>query len=175
MRVPAGSLVHLPDEIIHGRPGYRLCTGTAYRALVRLDSSARDTLAVFGVGPVGMFVVQLATAMGARVIAADIDQSRVNRALGASDAIDLTETDAVDEIRKLTGGKGPAARWIVPALRLRAKRPCAALRGGAGWPLSGLAETCPERYARRHPQAADDHRFAHLLQHRTGELRQVRR
>jgi (R,R)-butanediol dehydrogenase/meso-butanediol dehydrogenase/diacetyl reductase len=109
MRVPAGSLVHLPDEITFTGGAAIACgTGTAYGALVRLDLSARDTLAVFGVGPVGMSVVQLAAAMGARVIAIDIDQDRVNRALdfGASDAIDSTKTDAVDEIRKLTGGKG---------------------------------------------------------------------
>jgi NADPH:quinone reductase-like Zn-dependent oxidoreductase len=43
----------------------RVAPAWAFGALVRLDLSARDTLAVFSVGPVGMAVVQLAAAMGA--------------------------------------------------------------------------------------------------------------
>ena len=50
-------------------------TGTAYMALKRLDVSGRDTLAIFGQGPVGLSATMLGAAMGARVIAVDVTPS----------------------------------------------------------------------------------------------------
>ena len=55
--------------------------GTAYSALKRLDVSGRDTLAIFGQGPVGLAATQLATAMGARVVAVDPSPERRRLAL----------------------------------------------------------------------------------------------
>src|ERR1700759_5604202 len=46
-------------------------TGAAYGALRRLKISGDDTIALFGQGPVGLSATQLASAMGARVIALD--------------------------------------------------------------------------------------------------------
>lgn len=109
IRVPASSLVHLPDDLSFATGAAISCgTGTAYGALSRLDLSARDTLAVFGLGPVGLSAVQLAAAMGVEVIGVDINAERVERArsFGASHAIDGSKVDAVLEIQKLTGGKG---------------------------------------------------------------------
>jgi (R,R)-butanediol dehydrogenase/meso-butanediol dehydrogenase/diacetyl reductase len=83
-------------------------TGTAYGALLRLDISARDTLAVFGLGPVGLSAAQLAAAMGVEVIGIDISADRVSRAkeFGVAHAIDGSKLDPVAEILKHTGGKG---------------------------------------------------------------------
>ena len=73
MRVPAGTLVPLPDALSFEEGAAISCgTGTAYGALKRLDISGRDTLAVFGQGPVGLSATILGSAMGARVIAVDI-------------------------------------------------------------------------------------------------------
>ena len=70
--------------------------------------NARDTVAVFGQGPVGQSAVQLAAAMGAEVIAIDVAPERVARAtdFGAAHAVDSSSTDPVEVIRELTGGKG---------------------------------------------------------------------
>jgi L-iditol 2-dehydrogenase len=109
MRVPASSLVHLPQELSFVAGAAVSCgTGTAYGALTRLDISARDTLAVFGLGPVGLSAAQLAAAMGVEVIGIDINAERVNnsKAFGVAHAIDGSKVDAIEEIRKLTGGKG---------------------------------------------------------------------
>ena len=55
MKVPAFTLVPLPDELSFEEGAAISCgTGTAYGALKRLDVSGRDTLAVFGQGPVGL-------------------------------------------------------------------------------------------------------------------------
>jgi (R,R)-butanediol dehydrogenase/meso-butanediol dehydrogenase/diacetyl reductase len=109
LKVPATTLLPLPDELSFSAGAAICCgTGTAYGALIRLDLSARDTIAVFGLGPVGQSAVQLAAAMGAHVIAVDVASERVGRAevFGAVHAINSSETDPVEAIRELTGGRG---------------------------------------------------------------------
>jgi threonine dehydrogenase-like Zn-dependent dehydrogenase len=109
---PASTLVPLPDELSFAEGAAISCgTGTAYAALKRLDVSGRDTLAIFGQGPVGLAATQLATAMGARVIAIDPLAERRELAcqLGAAVAIDSTSTSPVEAIRELTHGEGADA------------------------------------------------------------------
>src|SRR5215510_12098718 len=109
MKVPARTLVPLPEEISFEEGAAISCgTGTAYGALKRLDVSGRDTLAVFGQGPVGLSATMLGRAMGARVIAIDISGERLELAqrCGADAVIDSTTTDAVSAIHDLTGGDG---------------------------------------------------------------------
>jgi threonine dehydrogenase-like Zn-dependent dehydrogenase len=109
LRVPAVTLLPLPDELSFSAGAAVCCgTGTAYGALLKLDLSARDTIAVFGLGPVGQSAVQLATAMGAPVIAVDISPERValSKNFGAVHAIDSSQNDPVEAIRELTDGRG---------------------------------------------------------------------
>jgi threonine dehydrogenase-like Zn-dependent dehydrogenase len=109
MKVPASTLVPLPDELSFEEGAAVSCgTGTAYAALKRLDVSGRDTLAVFGQGPVGLSATLLGKAMGARVVAIDIAPERLAlaQALGADHLIDSRETDAVAQLRDLTRGEG---------------------------------------------------------------------
>jgi threonine dehydrogenase-like Zn-dependent dehydrogenase len=106
---PASTLVELPDELSFEEGAAIACgTGTAYAALKRLDASGRDTLAIFGQGPVGLSATQLATAMGARVIALDPQPERraMSSAMGASVVLDPTVVDPVEAIRELTHGEG---------------------------------------------------------------------
>lgn len=109
---PAGSLVPLPDELSFPEGAAIACgTGTAYSALKRLGVSGRDTLAIFGQGPVGLAATQLATVMGARVIAVDPLEERraLARELGADVALDSSAGSVVDAIRELTHGEGADA------------------------------------------------------------------
>lgn len=56
--VPADRLVIMPEEVSFIAGSAIACgTGTAYGAIVRMDLSARDTLAVFGLGPVGLSAI----------------------------------------------------------------------------------------------------------------------
>src|SRR5438132_4245588 len=114
---PAGSLVPLPDELSFAEGAAIACgTGTAYSALRRLDVSGRDTLAIFGQGPVGLAATQLATAMGARVIAVDPLPERRELAcqLGATVAVHSPTTSPVEAIRELTHGEGADATLDCP-------------------------------------------------------------
>ena len=109
MLVPAYTCVPLPDELSYSAGAAVACgTGTAYGGLMRLGLSGRDTIAIFGQGPVGLSGTQLATAMGARVIALDIATDRRERALqfGAETVIDPSSVDAVEALRELSHGKG---------------------------------------------------------------------
>jgi threonine dehydrogenase-like Zn-dependent dehydrogenase len=109
IRVAASTLVPLPEELSFVAGAAISCgTGTAYGALRRLELTGRDTLAVFGQGPVGLAATQLATAMGAKVIALDINAARraFGKTFGADEVIDPSEVDAVQRIKDLTHGRG---------------------------------------------------------------------
>ena len=73
--------------------------------------SGRDTVAVFGQGPVGASGTLSAKAMGDQVIAVDIVPERLTlaRELGADHVINSSEVDPVEAIRELTGGLGATA------------------------------------------------------------------
>src|ERR671923_258359 len=109
MLAPAFTCVPLPDELTFEEGAAVSCgTGTAYGALKRLDVSGRDTLAVFGQGPVGLSATMLGRAMGARVIAVDVSPERLAlaRELGAEHTIDPRASDPVKAIHDLTAGEG---------------------------------------------------------------------
>jgi threonine dehydrogenase-like Zn-dependent dehydrogenase len=128
MRVPASTLVPLPDELSFEEGAAISCgTGTAYAALKRIDISGRDTLAVFGQGPVGLSATMLGRAMGARVIAVDVSAERLGLAqrVGADAVIDSTAIDPVTAIHDLTAGEGAEATMDctgVPDARVAAVR-----------------------------------------------------
>jgi len=109
MKVPAHTLVPLPDELSFATGAAISCgTGTAYGALRRMNLTGGDTIAVVGQGPVGLSATQLAAAMGARVIALDVSAERLGRAkdFGADAVIDPTTDDPVGAIKALTRGLG---------------------------------------------------------------------
>lgn len=109
LRVPAHTLVPLPEELSFASGAAIACgTGTAYAALGRVNLTARDTVALFGQGPVGLSATQLAGAMGARVLALDVSGERRALAaeLGADAVIDPRADDPVQALRELTGGAG---------------------------------------------------------------------
>ena len=78
--------------------------GTPYHALVRIARvQAGETVAVLGIGGVGSNAVQLAKALGARVVAVSRSEEKLElaRRLGADEAVRLTDA------RKACGDGGP--------------------------------------------------------------------
>lgn len=109
LKVPAVTLVPLPDELSFEVGAAISCgTGTAYGALERIGLSGRETIAIFGQGPVGLSGTQLANAMGARVIALDVSEERLTLAkeMGADLTINSKKEDPVQAIKDLTHGEG---------------------------------------------------------------------
>jgi 6-hydroxycyclohex-1-ene-1-carbonyl-CoA dehydrogenase len=74
---------------------------TAYQAILRANLAAGDAAIVVGAGGVGSFVVQIANAMGARVVACDIIPERLKliAEYGATETINLATLDP-KELRK---------------------------------------------------------------------------
>jgi threonine dehydrogenase-like Zn-dependent dehydrogenase len=108
-RVLPSMLVPLDDALSYEQGAAIACgTGTAYLALKRLEVSGRDTLAIFGQGPVGLSGTMLGTAMGARVVAVDFSDERLAlaREFGADATINPRDGDPVQAIRELTHGEG---------------------------------------------------------------------
>ena len=79
-------------------------TGTVFGAIKGVGLAADETVAVFGQGPVGLSVTLLAKAFGARVIAVDVEPSRLEMAkkFGADHVVDAREQDSVAAVRALT-------------------------------------------------------------------------
>ncbi len=97
----------LPDEQL-ALIGCGVTTGVG-AALNTAAVRPGSTVAVVGCGGVGQSVIQGARIAGAaRIIAIDpVELKRsVAAAMGATDTIDPTATDAVEEVRSLTGGRG---------------------------------------------------------------------
>ena len=107
--LPARNAFLLPDEIPFEQGAIMMCSSaTCFHALRKGRMEAGETIAVFGVGGLGMSAAQLARAFGALdVYAVDIipDKLRMAERFGAI-SINAAETDPVAEIRQLTGGRG---------------------------------------------------------------------
>jgi threonine dehydrogenase-like Zn-dependent dehydrogenase len=86
---------------------------TGYMGAEMCDIQPGDVVAVWGAGPVGLFAAASAKLLGAeRVIAIDRFEYRLRKALegGATDVIDYeAQPDVVEELKELTGGRGPDA------------------------------------------------------------------
>jgi propanol-preferring alcohol dehydrogenase len=106
--VPANTLMPLPEGLSFKAGAAIGCgTGTAWGAIKRLGSISDTTVVVFGQGPIGLSAVMFASSMGARVIAVDVNASRLGQAthFGADLVINSLEEDLVEEVEKFTGGR----------------------------------------------------------------------
>jgi threonine dehydrogenase-like Zn-dependent dehydrogenase len=109
LKVPADTLVPLDDSLSFMAGAAISCgTGTAWGALQRMKLSGRDTVAVFGQGPVGLSATMLAAAQGARVLALDLEPARLARAreFGADVLIHSGEQNPIEAIKAVTSGRG---------------------------------------------------------------------
>jgi len=108
--VPARNAFKLPDEIPFEQGAIIGCAvSTAFHALRVGEFQPGDTVAVFGLGGVGMHIVAWARAFGAsQIVGVDIAdfKLRIAKEFGADLVINSTEVDSVKEIQDLTDGQG---------------------------------------------------------------------
>jgi NADPH2:quinone reductase len=107
--VPAGALTPVPDTLDLDRAASLVTTyGTMWFALTRRTTiTAGETVLVLGAGGgVGLAAVDVAVALGARVIAAasSADKLEVARSVGATDVIDYSTEDLKTRAKELSGG-----------------------------------------------------------------------
>ena len=110
VRVPAGNVFKISKEI--PLEGASILSGSVATPLHGIRTQGRlktgETAAIIGIGGLGIHTLQLAVAMGARVIAVDIAEEKLDaaRRFGAEATINSAESDFVSEIRRLTDGEG---------------------------------------------------------------------
>lgn len=102
------NLARMPEAIEpHAAAGLGCRVTTAFRALAdRARLQPGEWLAVHGCGGVGLSAIMLGRAMGARVVAVDIDAGKLAlaRDFGAVATVDASGTDAGDAVREATSG-----------------------------------------------------------------------
>ena len=109
-------LVAVPWNVLHGSQRLSLKAlalveplTVGFHAAQRGRVAASDTVAVIGCGIVGMGALHASALRGARVIAVDIDDRKLDLAqqAGAAHGINSTRTDLHSALAELTGGIGP--------------------------------------------------------------------
>lgn len=111
MVTPASSLVALPPAVPFEVGGIITdAVATPFHALRdRAALRAGETVAVFGVGGLGLHAVELARFMGAAlVVAVDVRAGQLERArqFGADVVVDASRADPVAAVLEATGGRG---------------------------------------------------------------------
>lgn len=107
--IPERSLFHLPVSIPFEQGAIMMCSSaTSYHAIRKARLQPGETIAVFGVGGLGMSAIQIAHAVGAgRVFAVDINPSKLDfAAQRGSIPIDARKADPIEQILELNDGKG---------------------------------------------------------------------
>ena len=110
--VNAGLVMPLPAGFAFEDAAAFICTyGTTHHALIdRAALKSGETVLVLGAaGGVGTAAIQIAKAAGARVIAAASSDEKCSfcREIGADASINYSTSNIRDELKTLTGGKGP--------------------------------------------------------------------
>ncbi len=116
--VTAKDVLNLPDSIdLENASVIADALSTPYHAVKnRAQVRPGDTVAIFGCGGVGINAVQLATAAGAKVIAVDLSEKKLQwaRDFGASETVNASEVDSVRKtIKKMTGGGADIAIEVI--------------------------------------------------------------
>ncbi len=109
--VPAAVLVKLPDAITFEQGAAAMLQGMTAHYLTRSTYPLKsgDTCLVHAAaGGAGLLIVQMAKAVGARVLGTVSTEAKAHlaRENGADDIIRYTEQDFEQEVKRLTGGRG---------------------------------------------------------------------
>jgi len=105
-KLPPRTPFRVPAELSFREAAPLYCAGlTSYRALKISGVRVGETVAIWGVGGLGHYGVQIARAMGAHMVAVDLYPSKLNlaRDLGAEALVNAEEQDPAKAIRDLGG------------------------------------------------------------------------
>jgi NADPH2:quinone reductase len=145
--VPADRLVRIPDKISEQQAAAAMLQGMTAHYLVHSTyplKKGETALIHAAAGGVGLLLVQMAKAIGARVIgtAGSEEKAKLAREAGADDMIIYTQQDFEAETRRLTDGKGVHVVYdgvgkttFEKDLNIMRPRGYVALFGGASGPV----------------------------------------
>jgi 2-desacetyl-2-hydroxyethyl bacteriochlorophyllide A dehydrogenase len=141
--IPAANLVPLPDDVPFEHGAVLMCSSaTALHALKKARLEPGESVAVFGLGGLGISAVQLANALKAgRVFGVDLNLAKLELAqtFGAV-PIDAAKTDPVSEILHLTDGRGVNVALELIGLPLTMRQAVRSLGPHGRAALAGITE-----------------------------------
>ncbi len=131
VKVPADNVVPLGDRISFEEAAVLPdAVATPYHALRMGELKPGESVLVVGLGGLGIHAIQIAKALGGRVIACDIDEARLKVAAGygADEVFNARDDARVEKVQDLTDGDGvdvcldlvgtPASfAWALPSTR----------------------------------------------------------
>ena len=147
---PAAMCMPLPDGFSHvDAAAFIMIYATSHHALVdRAQLKAGETVLILGAaGGVGTSAIQIAKAMGAKVIAAASSDEKcaLCKSIGADETINYSTQDLRSTLKTLTDGKGPdviydpvGGEYTEPAFRSIAWRGRYLVVGFAAGPIPAL-------------------------------------
>ncbi len=109
MAAPAVCCLPLPDAFSFATGAMLACSaGTAFASLHKLPLQHGQTLAVFGLGPVGLTALLMGQAKGLRCIGVEVNAFRIALAKRLTEGIviDASACDAAEAILDATNGEG---------------------------------------------------------------------
>lgn len=109
VKAPAVNVVKLPDEISFIQGAFLEPVTVALHGLFLMDFEPLTTVAITGMGTIGLLTLQCALLMGAKEITVfDIDEEKLNLAkeLGATYVINTLKDDVSEQVKRITDGKG---------------------------------------------------------------------
>ncbi len=119
---------------------------TSLHGVERAGVKEGDTVAIFGLGPIGLVALMIAKARGARyVIGVDLveDLLELGKRLGAEETVNAARQDPPSRIRRLTEGLGVDIALDAVGLEKTLDQALASLRKGGRLSLLGLPERPP--------------------------------
>jgi propanol-preferring alcohol dehydrogenase len=107
--VPAFHPLPLPD-FVSFEAGSLVAdpVGVPFHEFRKMGLSSRDTIAIFGLGPMGLGAVVMARFLGAEVIGIEVNEYRLElaRKLGANHGINPKKEDVKRKVMEITKGRG---------------------------------------------------------------------
>ncbi len=115
--LPAEQCVKLPENVAGDEAAFAMLGGIALHGIRSGNLQFGETVAVIGLGLIGLITVQIARAYGCRVIGFDIDPARVAlaRRVGCRHSLVLGKGDPETSVLNLTGGVGADAVIVAAA------------------------------------------------------------
>jgi predicted dehydrogenase/threonine dehydrogenase-like Zn-dependent dehydrogenase len=115
VRVPRNLLAAVPDGVAAEDAAFATLGAIALHGFRLADPTLGETVAVSGLGLIGLLAVQIAAAAGCRVIGIDPDSGRVDLARRMGAMLAVAPEDAEESARAATGGVGVDAVLIAAA------------------------------------------------------------
>jgi L-iditol 2-dehydrogenase len=114
MKIREDFLFAIPDHLTYEAAALNEPFSVGIHAAKRTKLQPGSTIAIMGMGPVGLMAVAAAKAFGAsQIFVTDLEPVRLEAAkkMGATHAINVREEDAVEVIKRLTNNEGVDVAW----------------------------------------------------------------